>query len=818
MNKFFIAFFLMFTSVIGNAIAQSTVFSATPKSTNKTVLLNTVAANITLKKGLSFGGRFVTGATCTQAPSRLFTDTLTSFNRDSLLSSFNKTAKVTFAIQANTGYKLLVDSLTCQVAANLQGAKYRIAFSVDGGTTINFIDSDFVVPTATNCSVNSIPVQSAVCNYLIQSNQSFVVYFYFFNAQSQTEINVFSVSIKGCVLPLNANKDCNGKDNVWLSPPPIDKYQLQYTEDFTSGTTPSKINTSNWVTRGYGGFGGLMKDTNVYLANNMLHVKYTQQDTNYIGGGIQSLNQFHYGYYETFMKAYVGASNFHQTFWLIGTNNNWKKDSLPVNNTQVEIDALQMDSYISNPPFASYFKATNQFAMYNHAPVPLYADALPYEGESGSGNAAVYDTGWIKVGLEWLPDSVKLYYNDTLRQLFLTPKPWQHHAQLGVQFSGLPTPTGYSTSMTANMSCPAGAEMLVDWFRFYAPITAQPNMNFISEGGFDYDLRPKNLHRPLCWINAQSFDIRGAAAKFDTVATSIDATIFHTGLASLKHYNTKPYKTATRQILNNIANGKYTLSAWVNCSGGQNICQMRLFTGGVLFTQNIVSTKGTWVQISQNVTVQNNRAVIEFYSDALAKNALNIDDVSLIRQPDAVLPISFLDVNAKNTGSNVIISWKVSSEVGNMNYCVEKSEDGINFHQISVVKANNKTLYSTTDHSSLQNNFILYYRIKAVSTDGVTKYSIVASIVQKGSNTNVLRLYPNPDRGILNVSSPQIDSNNQYSIKITSFSGQLMWQQKGIVPAANGFVINTSSLVAGIYYLEVMGSKGERYIERIVKE
>ena len=818
MNKFFLAFLIAFTGIFGSVYAQSTVFSATPKITNKTVPLNTVATNITLKKGLTFGGRFVAGASCVQAPSRLFTDSLNSFRRDSILSSLNKTASLSFGILAKAGYKLQVDSITCQVAANLQGVKYRMAFSVDGGSTINFIDSDFVVPVSNACSSINIPFQSAVCNYLIQHNQSFMGYLYFFNAPSKAEINVFNVSVIGCALPLNANKDCNGNDNVWLSSPPIDKYKLVYTEDFTSGTTPTKINTKNWVTRGYGGFGGLMKDTNVYLANNLLHVKYTKQDTNYIGGGIQSLNQFHYGYYETYMKAYIGAANFHQTFWLIGANNNWRKDSLPVNNSQVEIDALQMDSYISNPPFASYFKATNQFAMYNHAPVPLYADALPYVGESGSGNAAVYDTGWIKVGLEWLPDSIKLYYNDTLRQLFLIPKPWQHHAQLGVQFSGLPTPHGYSTSMTANMSCPAGAEMLVDWFKFYAPNIAQANRDFISEGGFDYDLRRQNLHRPLCWINAQSFDINGAVAKFDTIATSVDPVLFHTGLASLKHYHTKPYITATRQILNNIANGKYTLSAWVNCSGGQNVCQMRLLSGGVLSANNIVSTKGNWVFLSQDVTVQNNRAVVEFYSDALAKNSLNIDDVSLVRQADAVLPISLLDVEAKSVGNDVSLSWHVSSEKNNASYVVERSEDGSDFYQIVSIKSEKKSTYSTIDRASFQNNLVLYYRIKVVTTDGASLYSKVVRVTKKGINTNILRLYPNPDRGILNVSSPLIDSNKHYSIKISSLNGRLVLEQKHIVPIANVFSINTSQLIAGSYYLEVVSDKGDRYIEKFVKE
>jgi len=815
MNKFFLSLLIVLIVENANISAQSVIYSATPKSNAKTILFNILATNLTQKRGATFGGSWVVGASCLQAPSRLFTDSLNSFQRDSLISSTRKTANLSFGFQANSGYKLQVDSITCQLASNADNVKYRIAFSVDGGHTINFIDSDFVLPKTLNCATNNIPIQSASCNYLIQSNQAFMVYLYFYNAPTQAEVNVWNVSVKGCALPISATKDCNGTDNAWLSPPPIDKYKLVYTEDFTSGTTPSKINTKNWVTRGYGGFGGLMKDTNVYLANNMLHVKYTQQDTNYIGGGVQSLNQFHYGYYETFLKAYIGASNFHQTFWLIGTNNNWRNDSLPVNNTQVEIDALQMDSYISNPPFASYFKANNQFAMYNHAPIPLYADALPYIGESGTGNAAVYDTGWIKVGLEWLPDSIKLYYNDTLRQIFLIPKPWQHHAQLGVQFSGLPTPIGYSTSMTANVSCPPDAEMLVDWFKFYAPITSQSNRNFISEGDFDFDLRPKNLHRPLCWINAQSFDIKGVATKFDTVATSIDTVLLYNGLASLKHYYSKAYKTSTRQILNNIANGNYKLTAWVNCSGGQNSCQMRLFTGGTLYTQNIFSTKGKWILLSQTVTVQNNRAVVEFYSDALANNSLNVDAVSLVRLPDNVLSNKKIVLTANESSNGIELNWQANVSVEIDGYEVERSIDGINFERIAMLNA---TL--TNDHqyqdTQLPIASAFYYRIKSNKLEGGIEYSNVIKLVIDDFKLWAIKIFPNPSKSLLNVYCKNC-SDKDFTIKINSVDGKEVFAKEHLVPQNNLLTISSNNLPKGLYTIEIRTDSGKRVVRKFMK-
>ena len=797
--------------------AQSVIFSASPLATNKGLFSNKVASHVTFVDGGYLIGRFnPTAATCKQAPSAVFTDALASFNFDSLKS--NNRACLTFFMKADSGYELLTNSISTQIASSLPNVKYRVFFSVDGGYTVNMIDTDFVATNQQTCSSNNLPVQTSNFKFLIKGDQKLNLYLYFFNSPIQSEVNVFNVTINGCVLPKNATVDCKGDSSVWLSPPPKNKYSLLYTEDFTSGATPSKINTKNWVTRGYGGFGGLMKDTNVYLANNMLHLKYTKQDTNYIGGGVQCLNQFHYGYYETYMKTYVGAANFHQTFWLIGVNNNWNKDSLPINNMQVEVDALQMESYISNPPFTSYFRATNEFAYYNHAPVPLYKDALPYSGEDlGAGSGGVIDTGWIKVGLEWLPDSLKLYYNDTLRQLFLIPKSMQHHGQLGVQFSGLPTPKGYSTTFTANMSCPAGAEMLVDWFKFYAPNTIQPNMDLISEGSFDYDLRPQNLHRPLCWINAQSFDIKGVATKFDTVATSIDTAIFHQGLASLKHYYTKAYKTATRQILSNIANGNYNLSAWVNCSGGQNTCQMRVLSGGTPLTQNIVKTNGSWVQLVQPVTVQNNRAVVEFYSDANAGNSLNIDDVSFIRNSnDTVLPVVFVEVKATGNTNSTSIGWKVANEENIASYTIERSLDGIHFEEIFAINATHAETYSVEDNHLPAIANVWYYRIKAISQNGEIKYSDIARMVIDDFKIWGVKLYPNPAKSFLNIYFRNV-SNKDFSIKIISIEGKEVFVKKHLIPKNNLLTISTNSLPKGLYTIEIGDESGEKMIRQFMK-
>ena len=609
-----------------NLIAQSVIFSATTNT--PTTFTSTNATNTTLTNALSFAGTFSSGGTCVAATRQLFTDTISYFNYDSLIN-LTSSAYLIFGVKANAGYKLQIDSITAQVSSPVANLKFRMFYAVNYGSMV-FVDSDFVVPQQTTCNASTVSTQRAAFNFIVPSSTIVKFYFIFYDATTSSEVDVYNVSLKGCVLANAANTDCNGAASVWNLPPPINKYNLLYTENFSTAdsTVATPFSNYNWSTRTYGNFGGLMADTNLYSQNGLLHVRYTYNGTNYVGSGIQSKKQFQYGYFETYMKPYIGASNFHQTFWIIGSSNSQSNhDSFPYNNSQVEIDGLQLESYLSLP----YYIAANEFGFYNHHPNPLYANAQNYGLFQPIGTAVGCDTGWVKVGIEWLPDSIKLYMKDTLRQVYLIPQPYFHHAAAGVQFSGLPTPTGYSTGISANMSCPSGAEMLVDWFKYYAPINAPSNMDFIGEGTFDYDTTSADKNTPLCWINATNHDIYGnlRTSNYNTNATFVEESNVHSGYAAIQQYSPTAYKTVLRQNIDNITNDKYTVTAYVKSSGGQNVCQMRVLTGGYLYLQNITNTNGNWVQISLPVVVQNNKVVLEFYSDDNGGDSLFIDDVSM---------------------------------------------------------------------------------------------------------------------------------------------------------------------------------------------
>jgi hypothetical protein len=107
------------------------------------------------------------------------------------------------------------------------------------------------------------------------------------------------------------------------------------------------------------------------------------------------------------------------------------------------------------------------------------------------------------------------------------------------------------------------------------------------------------------------------------------------------HWKNSPYWATTSQIISGLANGSYTVSAWVLCGGGQNMAIMcaKNYTNGVTNGADQINYDigyyGSWTQISKTFTVSNatsgaNGSVeIGFFSNANSGNWLQYDDVTL---------------------------------------------------------------------------------------------------------------------------------------------------------------------------------------------
>jgi hypothetical protein len=93
------------------------------------------------------------------------------------------------------------------------------------------------------------------------------------------------------------------------------------------------------------------------------------------------------------------------------------------------------------------------------------------------------------------------------------------------------------------------------------------------------------------------------------------------------------------------------------------------------------------------------------------------------------LPIQSVQLNAKKLNATVELSWNTISNVEVKNYAVEKSENGKDFNQQSLLQFGNSWI---DNHLNSGNNF---YRIKATDATGKQTYSNVVNVLNKTNST-----------------------------------------------------------------------------------
>ncbi len=197
----------------------------------------------------------------------------------------------------------------------------------------------------------------------------------------------------------------------------------------------------------------------------------------------------------------------------------------------------------------------------------------------------------------------------------------------------------------------------------------------------------------------------------------------------------------------------------------------------------------------------------------LAASDLNdLDFVNtLSRYYDYPVKVSLI-VRIKRWLQNHTLNWKgLPAEDQIAYYTVEQSpNDTSGFTQVAKVSgvANLKD-YSLTNSRLLQGSN--YYRIKAVSTDGVIRYS---EVVSADNTANTASVFPNPAKSYVTVQG--LPNNETANISITDGSGNVLAR---VVSTGSGQYRSQlgANMQAGTYYVNITtGSKTE--VLKFVKE
>ncbi len=105
----------------------------------------------------------------------------------------------------------------------------------------------------------------------------------------------------------------------------------------------------------------------------------------------------------------------------------------------------------------------------------------------------------------------------------------------------------------------------------------------------------------------------------------------HSGSYRLSHYSSSAYEVFTYRTVTGLANGTYSLSAWVQSSGWQedNYIEVKNYGDSALMTS--LPAESGWIKIYiRGIKVTNGQIQIGLYSNASAGNWCNIDDFILV--------------------------------------------------------------------------------------------------------------------------------------------------------------------------------------------
>jgi hypothetical protein len=180
-----------------------------------------------------------------------------------------------------------------------------------------------------------------------------------------------------------------------------------------------------------------------------------------------------------------------------------------------------------------------------------------------------------------------------------------------------------------------------------------------------------------------------------------------------------------------------------------------------------------------------------------------------------VLPIVLLDFSAVPNAESIHVKWTTVLEENFEKFIVQRSQDGLEFHEIAVIQGAGRNLYGIKTNYSFEDNSPLvgynYYRLKAVDWDG--RFEIFGVKAVKLNKAKHLSIYPNPSSGNSFFVETNFNPSDGDQILITNNLGIQLYQTEP--REVNNQITLPSTLSPGIYFVKYI-SKEYTDISRVM--
>jgi hypothetical protein len=169
------------------------------------------------------------------------------------------------------------------------------------------------------------------------------------------------------------------------------------------------------------------------------------------------------------------------------------------------------------------------------------------------------------------------------------------------------------------------------------------------------------------------------------------------------------------------------------------------------------------------------------------------------------LPVQLLLFEAKAMSNQNLLTWTTASEINNDHFAVEKSNDGISFSEIGIVKGTgNSTVSHEYAYSDPETgNGTIYYRLNQVDFDGTSVYSETVALKRNG--TGRLNIYPNPVSDVLHISFSGAEDESSLIEIFDAFGNKVF--EKSIAASGIDISLKDLHLTGGIYQVRVSNEK-----------
>jgi hypothetical protein len=175
------------------------------------------------------------------------------------------------------------------------------------------------------------------------------------------------------------------------------------------------------------------------------------------------------------------------------------------------------------------------------------------------------------------------------------------------------------------------------------------------------------------------------------------------------------------------------------------------------------------------------------------------------------LPVSFINIQGKNSGENNVISWQIAEKLKDGRFEVLRSFNGISFSKIGNVESNGNLdliRFSYTDRSVIAKDEHVFYKIKQIDRNGKFSFSSIVKVKMTGSS---ITAHPNPARNATVIKS----STPITQVSITDLRGRVI---KTIKCNSTVVPVTLSLLSKGVYLLKAILIQGESKVISISKD